>query len=103
MPQIFTFAMARRSLFHRSARRDAEKRLKCRSRLGTFHQVLADEEGVEARVAEAREVVMGGQARCADGDALVRNSLHEFERCFEMNGEIAQIAIVHADDSRVAG
>ena len=39
-----------------------------RARVGRAHQALADEEGVEARLAQARDVLAGADAALGDGD-----------------------------------
>ncbi len=64
------------------------------------HEVLADEEGIEAGDAEPLQVVVGAQAGLADGDAIVRNVLDQFVRSLHAHGECFQVAIVHAEDAR---
>src|SRR5258708_14831134 len=47
-------------------------------RIGSEHQVLADEKCVEAGFVEFLQVVVGAEAGFADGDAIVRDAFDQF-------------------------
>ena len=46
---------------------------------------------------------MGAQAGFADGNAVIRNSADQFERCFDAHGERSEVAVVYADDAGAGG
>ena len=47
----------------------------------------ADEEGVEASSAKFDEIVVGTQPGFADGEAIVRDTINQFERSFDASRE----------------
>ena len=64
---------------------------------------LANQESIEACVAQSDQVGVGGEARLGDRDALIRNEADQFERGFQTNLEGAQVAVVDADDASFGG
>ena len=71
--------------------------------VGREHETLADEESVEAGVAEFGEVVVSAEAGFADRDAGLWDALDEFERGLDAQVQSLQIAIVDADDAGFRG
>jgi len=68
--------------------------------VGGEHEVLANEEGVEADGAELPQVLVGAQAGFADGEAIVRDVLDQIVRGLHAYREGFQVAIVHTEDAR---
>ncbi len=63
----------------------------------------ADEEGVETGGAKLDEIVVRAQAGFADGDAMMRDAVDQFERSLDASCESLEVAIVHANDARASG
>src|SRR5258708_19025667 len=99
MPQIFTRTTTRLLLPGRAAEELDERG----GRIGSEHQVLADEKRVEAGFAEFLQVVVGAEAGFADGDAIVRDAFNQFERSLHADVERFQVAVVDADDAAAYG
>ena len=73
-----------------------EEGLEGNSGLGVAHERFADEEGVEAGVAEGTDVGGGVDAAFGDANGVGRELAGEFERGFEADFEGLQIAVIHA-------
>lgn len=73
------------------------------ARIGSQHEVLADEKGIEASAAELPEIRMGAQAGFGDGEAVFGNMLDKLERRLHAHGKGFQVAIVDADDASFDG
>src|SRR5258708_32978177 len=65
--------------------------------------MLADQESIEASIAQAKQIVMGAQARFADRDTMVGNLVDQLEGSFGAHGQSLQVAIVHAENACVGG
>src|ERR1700757_2351758 len=67
------------------------------------HQVLTDEEAVEARAAKVLKVGVGAESGFGDGETTVGNVLDELERGLHADGQGFQVAVVDADDAGSSG
>jgi hypothetical protein len=65
--------------------------------------VLADEEGVEAGVAQAPDLARPAQPALRDRDHVVRDVLDEVERGLQVHGQRAEVAVVHPHDGGLQG
>jgi hypothetical protein len=70
------------------------------ARIILLHQTLSDEKSIKPGLAQPNEILARSKAGLADGDSILRNCLHQFERCFQMYAEVLQVAIVDAYDLR---
>ena len=71
--------------------------------IGGQHEVLADEESIEAHAAKFLEVGVGAEAGFGYGEAVIGNLFDQLERSFHAHREGFQIAIVDADDAGIRG
>src|SRR5258708_34182558 len=99
MTRIFTRTTTRLLLPGRGAEELDERG----GRIGSEHQVLADEKRVEAGFVEFLQAVVGAEAGFADGDAIVRDAFDQFERSLDADVERLQVAVVDADDAAAYG
>src|SRR5207249_8141102 len=79
---------------------------KCSERgggVGRKHQMRANEKGVETGGAKFDEILVRAQAGFADGDAMVRDAIDQFERSLDASRERLEVAIVDANDARACG
>src|SRR5882762_328131 len=65
--------------------------------------MLADQESIEAGIAQAKQIVMGAQAGFADRDTMVGNLIDQLEGSFGTDDQSLQVAIVHPQDAGVRG
>src|SRR6266403_2877626 len=65
--------------------------------------MLADQESIEAGMAQAKQIVMRAQAGLADRDTMVGNLIDQLEGSFGTDGQSLQVAIVHPQDAGVRG
>src|SRR5665213_3172250 len=74
-----------------------------RPRVRLRHEMLTDEERVKPRGAKTRQISVRAQARFAYRDTLPWNFLDQFHRCLYAHFERAQVAVIHANNSRPSG
>jgi hypothetical protein len=67
------------------------------------HERFPDEEGVEAGVAEADEIGVGGEAGFGNGDTLVGDLIDQCKGSVDSDFESFEVAIVDADDFGAGG
>jgi hypothetical protein len=70
-------------------------------RVGSEHEMLADEEGVEARRAKVPKIGVGAESGFGYGEAMLGDLFDQFERCFHAHSKGLQVAIVDADNAGV--
>ena len=99
MPQIFTKTRAaiRPPCSSRAGARPG------RAGVGRAHEVLADEERVEAGAAQAPHVVAGGDAALRHRDHVVGDGGREAERGLQVDGQGLEVAVVDAHDRAADG
>jgi len=98
-PQIFTRTTTRLLLPGRYAEELDERS----GRIGSEHQVLANEKRVEAGFTKFLQIVVGAEAGFADGDAIVRDAFDQFERSLDADVERLEVAVVDTDDAAAYG
>ena len=63
-----------------------------RRRIVSSHEVLADEEGVEAGATQFHKICVRSQPRLGYRKAIVGDVLDQFEGCFHARGGVATVA-----------
>src|SRR3982751_6135018 len=75
----------------------AEKRRKRGPGIGRAHESLADQERVHALGTHECDIARGDDAAFGDDEAILRHMRQEIERRVERDAEIAQVAVVDAE------
>src|ERR1700687_2459393 len=84
-------------------RRNTEKSGEGGGRIPRKHEMLADEEGIEAGGAQFDEIIVGAQSGFADGNAILGDAADQFEGGLHADGESLEAAIVYAQNARTDG
>src|SRR5690242_20670050 len=77
-----------------------EQRRKRLSRVRREHQTFTDQECVESRAPQTKQIGVRAQSGFADRDVFVRDARNEFRRSLYANVERAEITVVYADNAR---
>src|ERR1700732_4653909 len=97
MPQFFMRIIAFLAWHGRRAQKIRERG----GRVGSEHEVFADEESVKAGSAQAKNIIVGAQAGFTERDTIIGNVIDQLEGRFRANSERFQVAIVYAEDAGV--
>src|SRR5271166_5319346 len=73
----------------------------CGGGIGSKHEMLADEKGVEARSAKLLKIGVGAKTGFGYREAVVGNVLDQLEGGFTAHREGFQVAIVDAEDAGI--
>lgn len=71
--------------------------------IGSEHEVLADEEGVEADGAKILKISVSAQAGFGNGEAVIGNMLDQVVGSLHADIECFEVAVVDADDAGIGG